>query len=83
MNMLSQDITRDKNGKLLFQALLVRSLDILSLEEEKALDALLDVDATTMEDVFQFLKSKIPTFDLLLVEEKQKLKEKFVFSSLL
>ena len=57
----------------LYQALLVKSLDILSLEEETQLDSILDNDETTTEQVLAFLKSKIPTFDRLVVEERLKL----------
>mgnify|MGYP003394378417 CR=1 FL=1 len=63
-------------GKSLYQAILVKSLDILSEEEEKELDSLLDIDSTTTTDVLKFLKSKIPTFDLLVKEERGKLKSR-------
>ncbi|MBI4155665.1 MAG: hypothetical protein HY507_00345 [Candidatus Zambryskibacteria bacterium] len=72
-----KDITNE-SAKTLYQAILVKSLDILSAEEEEELDALLDTDTTTVEDVLSFLKSKIPTFDLLVLEERKKLKEGFV-----
>ena len=62
-------------GRILYQAVLVKSLDILSEKEEKELDTLLDNDATTPEDVMFFLQSKIPTFSLLVKEERAKLKE--------
>ena len=62
-------------GKMIYQAILVKSLDILSEKEETELDALLDIDTTTPEDVLIFLQSKIPTFELLVKEERQKLKE--------
>lgn len=67
-------------GLMLYQAMLVRSLDILSVKEQEALDELLEVDTTTTEEVLKFLKSKIPTFDLLLREEKEKIKEDVVIS---
>ena len=62
-------------GRLLYQAILVKSLDILSEKEETELDTLLDNDATTPEDVLTFLQSKIPTFSLLVKEERAKLKD--------
>ncbi len=65
-------------GKTMYQAVLVKSLEILSVEEEDELDRLLDLDTTTTETVLRFLKSKIPTFDLLVIEERQKLKEGMV-----
>ena len=64
----------DRIGRLLYQALLVRSLDILSETEQTEFDLLLDEDATTPQDVLLFLKSKIPTFDIMVMEERDKLK---------
>ena len=61
-------------GRILYQALLVRSLDILSEKEEDELDALLDKDSTTPEDVLAYLQSKIPTFERLVTEERLRLK---------
>ena len=65
----------DRIGRLLYQALLVRSLDILSEKEQTEFDLLLDEDTTTPEDVLSFLASKIPTFEILLNEEREKLKQ--------
>ena len=65
----------DRIGRLLYQALLVRSLDILSESEQSEFDLLLDKDVTTPQDVLLFLKSKIPTFDMMVMEERDKLKE--------
>ena len=64
-------------GKMIYQAVLVRSLDILSEKEESELDKLLDVDDTTPEDVLNFLESKIPTFEEIVREERKKIKEAF------
>ncbi len=64
------NITAEKE---LYQAVLVKSLDILSGEEEAQLDSILDEDTTTTEQVLAFLKSKIPTFDRLVLEERLKL----------
>ncbi len=72
----SQEVLR--LGKTLFQAILVKSLDILSEGEEAELDAILDTDETTAEDVLKFLNSKIPTFDALVSEEREKLKQGLV-----
>ena len=65
----------ERLGRLIYQALLVRSLDILSHMEQDELDALLDIDTTTPEDVLAFLQKKIPTFHFLLKEEIENLKE--------
>ncbi len=64
----------DRIGRLIYQAILVRSLDILSDVEQDEFDLLLNEDATTPEDVVLFLERKIPTFTLLLKEEVAKLK---------
>ncbi len=89
-NTLSQDIIQEwgleglppekqqdmveRIGKLVYQAILVRSLDILSEQEQTEFDLLLDEDSTTTQDVMVFLHSKIPTFEMLLGEEREKLK---------
>ena len=64
----------DRIGRLLYQAILVRSLDILSEKEQTEFDLLLDEDATTPEDVLKFLATKIPTFEQMRQEEVNKLK---------
>jgi len=64
----------DRIGRLIYQALLVRSLDILSEVEQEEFDLLLDEDTTTPEEVVLFLERKIPTFKILLKEEVSKLK---------
>ncbi len=64
----------DRIGKMIYQAILVRALDILSEKEQTELDLLLDEDKTTPNDVLAFLKSKISTFDQLVQEEKQNLR---------
>lgn len=71
----------DRIGRLIYQALLVRSLDILSEKEQTELDLLLEEDTTTPEDVLGFLSSKIPTFNQLRVEEIEKLKEDLFVST--
>lgn len=65
----------DRIGKMLYQAILVRSLDILSEKEQTEFDLLLDEDTTTPENVLGFLQSKIPTFEQLVLEERKSLKE--------
>lgn len=67
-------------GNILYQAVLVKSLDILSEKDEEELDALLDLDTTTTKDVLSFLKSKIPTFSQLVKEESQSLKQNLSIS---
>lgn len=67
---------------ILFQAILVKSLDILSEEEQTELDELMDQNVTTPEDVLVFLKSKIPTFDRLVKDERKSLKEDLILANL-
>lgn len=68
----------DRIGALVYQAILVRSLDILSDKDQVELDALLDKDDTVASGVIALLKAKIPTFDILLTEEKERVKELFL-----
>jgi hypothetical protein len=91
MNLLSKDIIKDwglsslsserqvelmdRLDKMLYQAILVKSLDILSDPEQTELDNMLEQDLTTPKDVLRFLESKIPTFERLVTDESQNLKE--------
>ena len=65
-------------GLLLLQALMVRSLDILSQEEQAELDDLMNENTTTTEDILRFLKAKIPTFNTLVKEERESLKREIL-----
>ncbi len=65
----------DRIGRIMYQAILVQSLDILSEKEQESLDELLDKDSTTPQQVLTFLKSKIPTFTQLLKEQRENLKQ--------
>lgn len=65
-------------GRILYQAILVRSLDILSDGEQDELDQIMDADTTTPKDVLLFLKDKIPTFDTLLKEERDNLRNEIL-----
>ena len=64
----------ERIGKIIYQALLVRSLDILSEKEQEDFDVLLDKDATTPDDVLGFLQKKIPNFEKIVLEERRNLK---------
>lgn len=64
----------ERIGRLIYQAILVRALDILSSEEQDELDLMLDRDETTPEDILHFLEVKIPTFEIMLREEIESLK---------
>lgn len=65
----------DRIGRIMYQAILVKSLDILSEKEQTEFDALLDLDTTTPQDVLAFLQTKIPTFEQLIIDERKSLKE--------
>lgn len=76
-----QSLSEDKQlemveriGKIIYQALLVRSLDILSEKEQAEFDLLLDEDTTTPDDVLGFLQKKIPNFEKIVLEERRNLK---------
>jgi len=64
----------DRIGKMIYQAVLVRALDILSEKEQEEFDQILDKDTSTPQEVLAFLQSKIPTFEQLVMEERQNLK---------
>ncbi len=71
----------ERIGRILYQAILVRSLDILSEQEQEEFDQLLDKDETTPQMALAFLESKIPTFQVLLREEKINLKRDLLISA--
>jgi hypothetical protein len=65
-------------GRILYQAVLVRTLDILSEDEQNELDEIMNKNSTTPKDIFIFLKKKIPTFDELVREERDSLREQIL-----
>ena len=71
----------ERVGLLIYHAVLVQSLDILSDAEQTELDTLMGEDSTTTEDVLAFLNSKIPTFKELVKEEQDRLKESILVAS--
>ncbi len=79
---IKQREVAERIGKILYQALLTRSLDILSEREQDELDNLLGQDKTTPHEVLSFLKARIPTFDSLVIEERQALKEDLMLQSI-
>lgn len=72
----------DRMGKMIYQAVLVRALDILSKKEQEEFDVILDKDSSTPQEVLAFLKSKIPTFDQLVIEERNSLKQDLMVPAL-
>lgn len=65
-------------GRIIYQAVLVRTLDILSEDEQNELDEIMNKNSTTPKDIFIFLKKKIPTFDELVREERDSLREQIL-----
>jgi hypothetical protein len=68
----------DRLERVLYQAILVRALDILNEIEQTEFDLLLDEDQTTPSDVLSFLEKKIPTFKKLVEDEKKALKDEIL-----
>jgi hypothetical protein len=62
-------------SKMLYQAVLVKALDILSEKEQTEFDLLLNENDTTTKEVLAFLQSKIPTFEQLVTEERDNIKQ--------
>ena len=71
---LKREEVVNKIGRILYQAILVRTLDILSEEEQDELDDLLNKESSSPKEVLLYLKKKIPSFDDLVREEKENLK---------
>ncbi|MFZ2523033.1 MAG: hypothetical protein WAW92_01465 [Minisyncoccia bacterium] len=74
-----KEATVSRIGRILYQAILVRTLDILSDIDQDELDELMNQNTTTPKDVLLFLKKKIPTFDELLREERDNLRGMIIF----
>ena len=76
-----QEETLLRIGKVIFQAVMLRVMDILTEEEQKEFEKVLDVvgaDESRQDEVMTFLKSKIPNIDEISKEEIVKLKEETV-----
>ncbi len=65
----------ERIGRIIYQAVLVRTLDILSEKDQNEFDDLLDQDTTTPDDVLAFLQKKIPTFNQIMLEERKNIRE--------
>lgn len=72
----------DRIGRILYQAILVRALDILSEKEQIEFDLMMDEDDSTPQDILAFIASKIPTFDQLVADEREKLKRDILVPAL-
>lgn len=70
----------ERIGRIIYQALLVKSLDVLTEKEQEEFDKLLDIDTTTPDDVLAFLQKKIPNFEKIVLEERNKLKNELLIT---
>jgi hypothetical protein len=68
----------ERIGKLIYQAVLVRALDILSETQQTEFDLLLEEEAVTPNEILAFLASKIESFDTILAEERDKIREEIL-----
>ncbi|MEA2112700.1 MAG: DUF5663 domain-containing protein [Patescibacteria group bacterium] len=76
-----QEKTLLRIGKVIYQAMMLRIMEILTEEEQKEFEKVLDevgTDENRQSEVIDFLKSKIPNLDEISKEEITKLKEETV-----
>ncbi|MFA6274330.1 MAG: DUF5663 domain-containing protein [Candidatus Paceibacterota bacterium] len=64
----------DRLGKLIFQAVLVRVLPTLSEENFKKYEEMVDSKKTEGDEIFFFLREKVPDFDKIVAEESENLR---------
>ncbi len=68
-------------GKVIYQAVMMRVVDLLDEESQKEFNNLLDevgTDESKQNKIMEFLKEKIPNFDEIAQEEIAKFKEETV-----
>jgi Protein of unknown function (DUF5663) len=65
--------TADRLGKLIFQAVLVRVLPILSEQDMAEYEKIVD-SKESGEVIFKFLGEKIPDFEKIIMEEAESLR---------
>ena len=73
-----QEETLLRIGKVIYQAMMLRVMDILSEDEQKEFEQVLDAvgaDESKQGDIMTFLNSKIPNLDEIAKEEISKFKE--------
>lgn len=63
----------DRLGKLVFQSVLVRSLPLLSEEDFKGYEQIID-SKEGGEVLFKFLSEKVPDFETIVKEESESLR---------
>ncbi len=64
----------ERIGRLLYEAVLSRAMDMLDEKDETELDLLLNEETSTVEEVLGFLETKVASFGSIVSEEKAKLK---------
>ena len=62
-------------GALVYQNVLTRALEVMPESDQNDFEKLLDRNAGP-EEIFMFLKNKVPDFEKMIVEEAEKLKNK-------
>jgi len=73
-----QEETLLRVGKIIYQAVMLRVVDILSEEDQKEFEKILDTEGSGEgkgEKILNFLKAKIPNLDEIAKEEIVKFKE--------
>ncbi|ETB64073.1 MAG: hypothetical protein O210_OD1C00001G0555 [Parcubacteria bacterium RAAC4_OD1_1] len=63
----------ERLGRLIFQATLVRSIPLLSEENQKEYEKLIDSEKGG-DEMFKFLQEKVPGFENILKEESEALR---------
>ena len=76
-----QEETLLRIGKVIYQAVMLRVMDVLTEEEQKGFEEVLDkvgADESKQAEIMEFLKAKIPNLDDIAKEEIIKFKEETV-----
>lgn len=62
-------------GAVIYQNVLIRASELIRNEDQEELEKMFDKNSTT-EEVFSFLKDKVPGFEKIIEEEALKFKDK-------
>jgi len=76
-----QEETLLRIGKVIYQAVMLRVMDILTEDEQKEFEEVLDrvgTDENKQVEIMEFLKTKIPNLDKISKEEITKFKKETV-----
>ena len=68
----------DKIGDLVYQAILLKAVDMLEEKDEAEFDALVEAPGTDAPKVLEFFAKKIPDFDTLVEKEVKNVKAQTV-----